>query len=74
MTPHQRAPVTRNDPEVRMSNAVVMADVGDIADHIRLEELNREHFSRWIQALSDAEMNARRLREQLEEILASSRR
>ena len=62
------------DPEKRMTDAVVMADVGDLADHIDLSQLDREQFRRWIQALSEAESNARRLREQLEEILADPSR
>ena len=58
-----------NDPLNRMSDAVTLADVGDLADHIDLEHLDREQFPRWIQALASAEANARRLREQLEGIL-----
>lgn len=64
----------RNDPEMRVHDAVTMADVGDLGERIPLSQINREQFPRWIQALTDAEANARRLREQLEELLAESHR
>ena len=62
----------RNEPEARMTDAVRMADVGDLSEHITLSQLNPEHFPRWIRALGDAETNARRLREQLEELQVRS--
>jgi hypothetical protein len=71
---NQDAQRRRNDPETRMSDAVAMSDVGDLADHIALSELDREQFPRWIRDLSEAEANARRLRVQLEEILAGPSR
>jgi hypothetical protein len=58
-----------NEPDDRMSDAVTLADVGDLAEHIELEQLDREQFPRWIRALATAEANARRLREQLAEVL-----
>lgn len=58
-----------NDPDNRMSDAVTLADVGDLSEHIDVEQLDREQFPRWIKALASAEANAHRLREQLEEIL-----
>jgi hypothetical protein len=63
-----------NDPENRMSDAVALADLGDLADHIELEQLDRGQFPQWIQALTKAEANARRLREQLEAVLDRSDR
>ena len=63
-----------NDPEMRVTDAVMMANVGDLANHIELSQLNRERFPRWIEQLGEAETNARRLREQLEEIMAQPSR
>jgi hypothetical protein len=71
----EQSPQRRSiDPEMRMTDAVMMADVGDLVDHIELSQLDREQFPRWIRALSEAELNARRLREQLEGILVQPSR
>jgi hypothetical protein len=72
--PNQNPQRRRTDPQMRVHDAVTLADVGDLAEHIPLSQMDREQFPRWIQALTDAEANARRLREQLEELLAESSR
>ena len=65
----QTAERRSNDPDNRMSDAVTLADVGDLSDHIDLGQLDRDQFPRWIEALASAEANAHRLREKLEEML-----
>ena len=72
MIANQSPQARRTDPVARMDDAVVMADVGDLAQQLPLPELGREHLPRWIQALTAAETNARQLREALEELLAES--
>ena len=45
MTLNQSPQRRGNGPEMRMTDAVMMADVGDLADHIEQSQLNREQFS-----------------------------
>ena len=65
----------RTDPNARMDDVVSHAGVGlDINDHIPLSQLDRAQFAWWIDRLQEAETSNRRLRGQLEAILAGEDR
>ena len=59
-----------------MGDIVLGAGVGpgDVREHIPLSQLDREQFPWWIDALREAEASIRRLRGQLEAVLADDGR
>jgi hypothetical protein len=62
----------RHDSDRRMTDVLMMSSLRDVPVYIALSQLDRERLPRYIDMLRQTESNAKRLRSQLEALLAGS--